>query len=277
MLRNVKDLREYAVSGVDGDIGKVKDFYFDDTLWTIRYLVVDTAGFWEASNQVLISPIAFRDADYATNRFHLSLTKDKIRHSPSVDLDKPVSRQFERRYFQYYDWPFYWGYGGVWGPEEFPAALAAAASPRDTPEAESASGDPNLRSVREVTGYHIKGLDEEVGHVKDFIVDDQSWTIRYLVVDTSNWWFGRSVLLAPEWIDHISWEENLVYVKLPRELIKQSPEWEADRPIGRDYESRLYEHYGRPSYWNASTKRAPSIPTRGHERVGQAHEHGRRE
>jgi sporulation protein YlmC with PRC-barrel domain len=256
MLRNVKDLKGYAVSGVDGDIGEVKDFYFDDTLWTLRYLVVDTAGFWEASNQVLVSPIAFRDADYTTKRFHLSLTKDKIRNSPSVDLDKPVSRQYERKYFQYYDWPFYWGYGGIWGPEEFPAALAAASPTKGPQEVESAGGDPHLRSIREVTGYHIKGLDEEVGHVKDFIVDDQTWTIRYIVVDTSNWWLGKSVLLAPEWIDRISWAENLVYVKLPRELIKQSPEWEADQPIARDYEARLYAHYGWPTYWSAPSRRS---------------------
>lgn len=246
MLRNVKDLEDYSVSGLDGDIGEVSDFYFDDARWTIRYLVVDTAGFWETARKVLISPISFQQADWATRRFHLALTREKIRNGPSVELDKPVSRQYERDYYQYYDWPSYWGYGGIWGPGEFPAALAGG---RWHEQPHEPSGDPHLRSAREVTGYHIKGIDAEIGHVKDFIVDDQSWTIRYLVVDTSNWWLGKSVLLPPRWVERISWAENLVHVNLPREVIKKSPEWKPEEPIDREYEVRLYQHYGWPAYW----------------------------
>lgn len=260
MLRHVKDLEDYKITATDGDIGKVSDFYFDDEYWTIRYLVANTAGLWEPANRVLVSPIAFREADFVTQRFHLNLTRDKVRNSPSVDLEKPVSRQYEREYFQYYNWPYYWGYGGIWGSGQLPGPLAVADGWREGQEQEPV-GDPHLRSVREVRGYHIKGLDAEIGHVEDFIVDDASWTIRYLVVNTSNWWVGKSVLLAPQWIEQISWPESLVHVKLPREIIRRSPEWKSDQPIDRDYEMRLYKHYGWPTYWLDELEGVPTQPT----------------
>jgi sporulation protein YlmC with PRC-barrel domain len=115
--------------------------------------------------------------------------------------------------------------------------------------------DPHLRSVREVTGYHIQGTDGEIGHVDDLIVDDTTWAIRYLVIDTRNWWLDRKVLVAPHWADRISWDVRKVYVNLKREQVKHSPEWHPDAPVNREYEARLYDYYGRPTYW-----RGPDSP-----------------
>jgi hypothetical protein len=171
-----------------------------------------------------------------------------VKDSPDVDLDKPVSRQYEIDYFNYYGWPYYWPGPYAWGAWAYPGALATPAA-RPPAVATQERGDPHLRSAKEVIGYHIQATDDEIGHVEDFILDDESWAIRYLVVDTSNWWFGKKVLVAPRWIDRIDWPQAKLFVRLTREQVKNSPEWDASAPINRGYEERLYDYYGRPAYW----------------------------
>lgn len=254
MLRSLKALDRYTVSATDGDIGRVVDFLLDDERWTIRYLVAETNGFFDR-RRVLISPISFRDAEWSTERFHLALTKEKVKHSPSIDTDKPVSRQHERDYYRYYGYPYYWGYSGLWGMGGYPGLLAAGAWNGPPPaNSDESSDDVHLRSAREIRGYHIQGSDEAIGHVEDFVIDDESWQVRYLVIDTSNWWFGKKVLVAPDWTNRISWEEQKVYVGLSRDAIKSSPEWNPEAPINREYETRLYDYYGRPVYWDSDER-----------------------
>jgi hypothetical protein len=256
MLRSLKDLERYTVHATDGDIGYVVNFLFDDQRWTVRYLIVKTSGLFEGE-QVLISPISFRRVDWSTRRFELALTKDKVRHSPSVDADKPVSRQQEWDYYQYYQYPHYWEVPGIWGVGAHPELLAPSgdnSAPIEHP------ADVHLRSAKEVRGYHIQESDEEIGHVDDFIVDDETWELRYLVVDTSNWWFGKKVLIAPQWTDSISWEKNKVYVNMTRDAVKNSPEWDATAAINREYEVRLYDFYGRPLYWEGGHQRVEAPP-----------------
>jgi hypothetical protein len=108
--------------------------------------------------------------------------------------------------------------------------------------------DPNLRSTSDVTGHHIQALDGEIGHVEDFIIDDETWSIRYLVVDTKNWWAGKHILVSPQWIQRVSWEELKVFVNLSCETIKRSPEY-APESLSRDYETELHRHYDRRGYW----------------------------
>lgn len=249
MLRSLKALEDYRVSATDGKIGKVIDFYFDDEQWKVRYLVVDTSGFWEPSHEVLISPNAFTRADWQTERIALNLTQEKVKNSPPVDLAKPVSRQYEEEYFKYYNWPNYWEFSNFAAPLAGVNVAAVAPNPSATGSARPSRTDPHLRSTREVTGYAIHGTDGDIGHVRDFIIEDDSWAMRYLVVDTSHWWFGKSVLVAPRWIDRIDWPSQHVSVTLPRDIIKNSPEWKPDEPVNREYEVRLYDYYGRPAYW----------------------------
>lgn len=252
MLRSLKDLEGYKVTATDGDVGKVVNFLFDDERWTIRYLVVDTDGVLDA-RRVLISPISFRRAEWAPRRFHLALTMDKIRNSPGVDTDQPVSRQHEQDYSTYYGYSYYWGFPGVWGmgadPGQLGASLASEPQIGIAPPSELPGGR-HLRSAREVRGYHIQGSDDAIGHVEDYIVDDETWAIRYLVVDTSNWWFGKKVLVSPRWASRISWEDSKVHVDLSRQAIQNAPEWTATAPINREYETRLYDYHGRPVYWD---------------------------
>ncbi|OGQ92511.1 MAG: hypothetical protein A2284_07630 [Deltaproteobacteria bacterium RIFOXYA12_FULL_61_11] len=268
MLRSLKDLERYTVCATDGDIGSVVNFLLDDERWIVRYLVVQAGGsLFLNGRMVLISPISFRQADWSTQYFHLALTMDKVKNSPSIDVDEPVSRQHERIYYRYYGYPYYWGYSGLWGMVGYPGLLAASkgtevpAEHAEVPAEHAAeSSDVHLRSARELRGYHIQGSDAAIGHVEDFIVDDESWEIRYLVIDTSNWWVGKKVLVSPQWASSISWLESKVYVDLSQQAIKKSPEWNASAAINREYETRLYDYYGRPVYWKGADRTAGMSP-----------------
>jgi len=250
MLRSTRDLESYRVEAEDGPVGAVSDFLFDDERWTIRYLVTDTGSFFE-DRRVLISPISFRRADWSTRAFHLALTRDKVKASPSIDVDEPVSRQRERDYYRFYGWPEYWGHATPysWGVGPDPGSLVASGVPFSIEDPDV--GDHHLRSAHVVTGYHVQGSDGEIGHVSDLIVDDQTWDIRYLVVDTSNWWVGKKVLVSPRWADRVSWEDSKVFLGLPRETIRSCPEWNPSSPVNREYELRMFDYYGRPTYWQA--------------------------
>lgn len=244
MLRSLKDLEGYTASATDGDVGKVVNFLLDDERWIVRYLIVEPGSFLDGA-QVLVSPISFREIEWATHRFHLASTMDKVRNSPSVDVDKPVSRQHEGDFSRYYGFPYYWRSSGLWGTASYPSTLAGQ-PPEDEPaESPEKRADVHLRSARDIRGYRILGSDGAIGHVDDFIVDDETWQVAYLVVDTSNWWFGKKVLVAPTWATRISWEDGTVHVDMAREAILKSPEWDPSAPPTLEYEDRLHHHYGR--------------------------------
>lgn len=240
MLRSIEELYGYSVHAADGEVGKVHEFYFDDEFWTIRYLVVDT-GVWLPGRRVLLSPVALGQPNWGSHIFPVRLTKQEVEDSPPVGTEQPVSQQLQVDLHQYYGWPHYWGGTGMGVPY--------LVIPPEPTEDETEPGDPHLRSSREVTGYHIHATDGEIGHVEDFIVQDTGWVIRYMVIDTRNWWPGKKVLVATDWIDEINWVERLAYVNMTRNNIKDSPEFEPGMPVKRAYEQRLYDFYGRPAYW----------------------------
>jgi hypothetical protein len=254
MLRRTQDLAGHKLGATDGEIGRVKEFYFDDSSWTVRYLVADT-GTWLSGKRVLISPHALRGFNEKEGHMDVDLTKEKIEKSPSIAEDRPVSRQYEAEYYKYYGWPAYWYGPALWGPTPYPV-YGHGGVPSDTRDhPKETEGDPHLRSTQSVAGYRIQARDRELGHVVDFIVDDQNWAIRYVVVDTRNWWPGKKVLIAPAWIRNISWEKSAVEVDLESEHIKNAPEYSGD-PITREYESKLFNHYKREAYWDKEQARA---------------------
>jgi hypothetical protein len=256
MLRNLKDLENYAIGANDGPIGHVKDLYFDDSAWVIRYLVVDT-GEWLLSRQVLITPMSIRQANWADRLLPVALTKEQVKHSPDIDTAKPVSRQHEADYLGYYGYPSYWGGEGIWGAGIYPyamlpEALDAGLSAEEAERAERLKhrdDDPHLRSCQAVVGYHLQALDGEIGHVDGFLIDEDTWAIRYLVVNTSNWWMGHQVLIAPTWVTGVNWGNASVSVDLSLESIKTSPPYDASVELTRQREMDLYGHYGRSDYW----------------------------
>lgn len=276
MLRNLEDLQGSRVEATDGAIGHVKDFYFDDDAWVVRYLVVD-AGSWLSSRKVLISPISIGQGGRAAKSLPVSITKEQVRNSPEIDTEKPVSRQHETRYLGYYGYPLYWGGGGLWGAGLYPNLMLpgyAGFGSVDTGRAETENArtrideaaqrehehdDPHLRSCNEVVGYHIDVSDGDIGHVEGFLVDDETWAVRYLVVDTSNWWGGHKVLIAPQWIRDVDWADAKVAVDLTRQAVKDAPPYDPSAALDREHEQRLYEHHGRPGYWTDAPKQETDI------------------
>lgn len=230
MLCSIRDLQGYGIDGTDGSIGRVHEMLFHDDRWVIRYLVVDT-GRWRPGRKVLISPISVDSIDSLHRRVVLQLDKDRIRNSPDIYADEPVSRQKEAAFNEYYGYGPYWAGPGVWGPAMYPRELRPMPPQTAWPETEDRAptpkGDPHLRSTREVIGYHIAASDGDIGHVDDFIIDDGSWTVRHIVVDTSNWPGGRSVLLSPTAVDSIDWSRRKVHVNATMERILTGPEFRA--------------------------------------------------
>jgi len=242
MLRSLKEIIKYELSAKDGKLGRCKDFLFDEEKWTIRYIVADT-GKWLPGKKVLISPISFGEVDFHAHTLSVKLTQKEVEESPPLDEDAPVSRRYEQKWLQYYGWPNYWYGDSLWGPTDYPVELYLERK-QDLDEELDEPEDTHLRSVWEVTGYHIHAVDGDIGHVEDFIVDDKTWVIRHMIVDTRNWLPGRKVLIRPTWIQSIVWAENKVYVDVTSDAIRKSPEYDPDQPVSREYESRLHEHYG---------------------------------
>lgn len=248
MLRSLKEIRGYVLGAQDGEIGRCSDFLFDDRDWTVRYVVADTR-MWLPGRKVLISPISIGNADASSQTLSVGLTRAQIKDAPPLDEDAPVSRRYEIVFNKYYDWAGYWGGPSVWGPHLYPRLLTRAREEihRDMEEIED---NITLRSAREVMGYDIQATDDSIGHVEDYVVDIETWIIRYLVIDTRNWLpGGKKVLISPAWAEDVEWRRHRVMVSLTRAHVERSPEFDPSLPVNRKYEVTLYDYYGRPYYW----------------------------
>ena len=250
MLHRMEEVRKTKIHAKDGDIGHVDEFYFDDEKWTVRYLVIDTAS-WIFGRKVLISPFSVESVAWGDSRVHLNLTKDQIKNAPDIDTAKPISRLQESEYNRYYGIPYYWGGTGMWGNAALPAAIPVGLEPseRMTDDERAALENTHLRSSNEVIGYGIQASDGSIGHVEDFVFEDDTWAIRYVIVDTKNLLPGKKVMLSTQWVSSVDWDESAVYMNLSKDQIRNAPEYDPSQPIGRDYEQRLYEHYGEDIYW----------------------------
>jgi len=265
MLRNTKDLHGFTIRATDGDLGTVDELYFDDETWAIRYLTVETGG-WLGGRPVLISPISVVHTDWQAQQLDVALTKKQVENSPDINTHQPVSRQHEAAYNRYYGYPYYWGGPYLWGAAPYPADVViptATASEAIAYGEPSPPADSHLRSTEAVTGYSIDAADGEIGHVAGFVVDDEAWAIRYIEVATRNWWPGKKVLVSPAWIERVSWADSKVFTGLTREAIRNGPEYIESAPITREYENRLYFHYGRPPYWLHEAEDRVPVPVSG--------------
>jgi hypothetical protein len=245
MLRKMGDLKGFAIGARDGDIGEANDFIFDDKNWTVRYLVADTSR-WLPGRKVLISPIVVGQADREGKRLPVSLTQEQVKNSPDISMDEELSAQDEIKYYNYYGFPYYWAGDEIWGPVTLPQELVKEEIDRKIALTQEVN-QSHLRSMKDVMSYSIRATDGDIGHVDDFVVDD-AWTIRYMIVDSRNWWLGKKVLVSPQWIATVDWKKSIVYVNLSREAIKSGPEFDPDK-LDREYETELYKHYGQKNYW----------------------------
>jgi uncharacterized protein YrrD len=256
MLRRLKGLIGDALRAQDGHIGHVNEILFDDTQWSVRYLTVNT-GSLLLGNRVLIAPRALGKLEWDRHLLNVNLTREQVEKSPGLGTDEPVSRQFETNYYDYYAWPYYWSgipYGGMalYGGMGTPDAFGPLSNQQNTEDlsyqhagedAERDQVDTHLRSTKEVTGYGIAARDGHLGHVEDFIFDDETWNIRYLAVDTQNWWPGKRVLLPLDCIENMSWPDRAVTVRVTRDQVRQGPEWHPNEPISSSFEQELSSYF----------------------------------
>ena len=222
MLQNTKELYGHKLTASDGEIGHVKDFYFDDKTWGIRYLVADT-GSWLSGRQVLLSPHAVGRVNRDEKAIAINLTRKRIEGSPSIEMHKPVSRQYEISYYQYYGWPAYWNGGSLWGFGGYPLIVPPS---KDQIEAQQHHhrDDKHLQSAKAVAGYAIHAADGEIGSVSGFMIDDKSWAVRQLAVETGHWYAGKEILIPANAVERISYEDSKVFVKLTKAAIQHTAE-----------------------------------------------------
>jgi hypothetical protein len=225
MLLAIKQIYGSGLRALDGEIGHVQDFYFDDKTWAIRYVVADT-GSWLAGRQVLLSPHAFSRLHQVENLLPVNLTRKQIEDSPSIESDKSVSRQYEEEYHRYYGWPCYWEGGGLWGTNAFPILETPEESLPVAPTWASSRlpgiYDTHLRSTLNVSGYRLEASDGKIGHVTNFMMDPRSWAITRLVIKTG-WLPGREVEIPTNKIIRISYDESTVFVSLTGKIVERGP------------------------------------------------------
>lgn len=250
MFRRLRDLEGFRLRAQDGEIGHVTDLYFEDTEWVVRYLVVST-GSWLFGKKVLVSPNSVEAVQWADKCISVNLTTEQVRNSPDIDTDRPISRQQEAEYHLYYNFPPYWGGVALWGRYDQPGGQQSADDEAATLEDRKygAQWDSHLRSAREVRGYGVLAIDGQVGHLDNFLMEVETWAIRYLVVNTGRWLKKHEVLFAPKLVDRVIWAEATVKVNASRELIEEAPEYKTGEEIDRAYEERLFSHYTTHPYW----------------------------
>jgi sporulation protein YlmC with PRC-barrel domain len=248
MLQSANRLKGFSIHATDGELGRVEEAWFDDEGWAIRYLVVNTGG-WLLGRRVLISPIAVREIEGRHHAIAVELSRQQVADSPEIDTEEPITRHHEARFFGHFGWPFYWGGASLWGAGVYPGALAAPAAavvaePSAPLTEAEADRERRLASTKDVTGYEVTGIDGSVGHVRDFLFDDESWEIRYLVVETGDGWAAGRALVPREWAERVDWPGREILVDVDRAAIRSAPEWGGEA-ITADLERRLREHYHR--------------------------------
>ncbi len=249
VLWNFDELCGYSINARDGSLGRVDDLLFDDASWTMRYFVVDTA--WLFGRRVLLSPAAVGIPQKDDKTVPVMLTKQQVEDSPSVDTDAPVSRQEEKALQRHYGWPEYWLYPSsmaIAGIGEDAVGAGALGQAVDA-ETVSAQGDPNLRSAKEICGYTVQAKDGDIGQVESFVIEDDSWVLRYVIIDTGNWWPGRKIVISPRWATDIDWAGRNFAVRMTKDQIASSPEYDPSAMIERSYETLLHDYYDVPPYW----------------------------
>jgi hypothetical protein len=250
MLWTASAINGYAIEASNGLLGTVSDLLFEDVGWTIRWLVVDT-GNWLPGRKVLLPFSTLGRPDRALRHFPVKLTMQQVKDSPDVDTDQPVSRQTEAHVYNYYGWDPYWGSSfspisnAMATPFVAPLHLSEG-EPRDPGGAGAPHNEdnPHLRSIAAVTGHHIHATDGEIGHVENFLVDDAGWSIRYITVDTRNWWPGERVLITPRSVRGIDWADRLIYLDVTRQKVKDSPPYNPAVTVDGAYEETFLTYYG---------------------------------
>jgi len=240
MLVSLKELNGTTISATDGEVGQVKDIYFDDEQWAIRFMVVDTHPWMPLSEKVLISPIALVSYHSNDKLLNVSLDKESVKNSPKIEEHEPLSRKFEKAYFDYFGYGYYWLGSDAWGQYSYPTGLfqqnMIQQELAENETHESLKKVNHLRSANEINHYGIDALDGNNGYIKDFIWDTENWTLSYLVIDTNDWLpGGKKVLISPKQVKSLNWEDKSVTCNISLAQIEACPEYHADKLNDAEY------------------------------------------
>ncbi len=233
MLIVVNSMTGYAIEATDGRLGTLSDLLFDDQTWRGRWLVVDT-GNWLDRKRVLIHPSAFNSVDHDARILYVDLTRDQVQASPPISDHLPITRETERSQFDYYSWDPYWGTQSV-GIVPGGGPIVEDARLQDGP-------DPNLRSAEDINNYHIVARDGNIGHLDTMLVDDTSFQIDSLILNTSDWWSGQTVLVSTGKVTSFNAHDRLIRIAMTRAQIKTSPNWDPSRIVAAEIAAGQTDH-----------------------------------
>ena len=258
MLFSLREIQGFKLGTLDGDFGEVKAFLIDDFDWVVRYLHVEIDD-----RQVILSPQAVSNILMDEGVIRVNVDLDTIMNSPKVDLDKDLSRELERQLSDYYHWPYYWE------PTEYPNTMPGDLTvvplvdmelERQNQEAELipetgvtgdsatgfGNGDFHLRSTHEIFGYtlHTTNDQQDAGKLHDMVVQQEDWSILYLIADAGGMLSNRKVLVSPTWVQEVDEDERRVLINLSEDTIKNSPEFNMITDITLDFQTRLKDYYG---------------------------------
>jgi uncharacterized protein YrrD len=257
MLQRLDNFRGLTLQALDGELGRIDDFRFDHQRWTVRYLVVETGSWF--GRHVLVSPISTGQPDWVEDRLDVRLTRDQIRNSPEVPAGKPIDRETEAAYAAYYGYPPYWGGPRLWGSAAAPRELGGPPPADYTPPPERMHlAGRALRSLHALRGQHVHARDGDIGHVDDGVIDDETWHIAYLLVDTSNWIGGLHVLVPTALVRDVEWTKGLV-IDATRDLIQSGPRCDPALPLDRTISDALERHYRPTTAGRAASMRGGGV------------------
>lgn len=246
MYTRLSELKNLVLAATDGEIGRCRDFLFDDERWTVRYIEANTSR-WLLGRRVLISPASLQAPDATNGRLPVNLTEAEIKAAPGLEEHQTVSRLYEAEYARHYGLMYYWDGGGIWGLGTNPVDIMPSLDIQSPPEYnarkvdEAEQGNEYLRSAAAVIGYRIHALDGELGEIEDFVIDTANWTIVFAVLDTRRWLPGRTVLLPISWAKDISWAERSFSVEVTKQAIETAPEMH--EPISVEAVKAYYKHF----------------------------------
>ena len=251
MLRSLREISGCVITAEDGEVGRCRDFLIDDRMWVVRYMVANTAK-WLPGRKVLVAPDFLARPDWPAGRLPIRLTRDQVATCPELDERSPVPRLYEAWYREHHSMPYYWAandMGGAlsatWGTTHPIPLPDRSVSPSPLPP----ENEIHLRSVHELAGFRVVARGGVAGRAADFLLDDETWALRYIVVEMRKLLLRREILVSPQWLDSVSYAPGEFQVGLTLEAIRGSRAYDASRPVDRAYEASLYDRYDRPYYW----------------------------
>jgi hypothetical protein len=246
MLMKTAILKEYMVELSNEIRGAIFEMFFDDLFWNIQYLLL-TSEDLEKDKIAIISHLALGSPDDKSKTIPIDSKQGsrEVKEKSTVLKAKKAAESIDP--IQIIELPEKFSTTNSINKKETKDHIITILKNENANYLPTAN---HLRGHNEVLGYNIKAKDGDlIGHVDNFILECDTWKLRYLIVDTRNWLAeGKKILLSPAWIEKINWSGNLVAVDLNKDSIIKSPTYDPDKPLDNHFEIQLYKYYGRHHY-----------------------------